>query len=90
MAWRDRPYSHDDESPGAGPMIQIGIPIWTKWVRNLILLNLGVFIFDVLLRNAGKPVIVELFSFRPYEATLGLQWWRTLPACGWFLPIRQP
>jgi membrane associated rhomboid family serine protease len=59
-------------------MIQIGLPIWTKWVRNLILLNLGIFVFDLLLRNTGRPVIRELFSFRPYEATLGLQWWRWL------------
>ncbi|MFQ6048039.1 MAG: rhomboid family intramembrane serine protease, partial [Phycisphaerae bacterium] len=76
MAWRDRPYSAGEPTDRIGPTIQLGLPVWTRWVRNLILINVGIYILELLLRNAGRDFIVELFSFRLYEATAGLQWWR--------------
>lgn len=75
MGWRDRPYSYDDQPSGQGSGLKWSLPPWTKWVRNLIIINMVVFILDALLRGNG-PFIRATFGFRLHEATAGLQIWR--------------
>jgi len=78
MGWQDRPYSGYDPPGGPRPTIHWVWPPLTKWVRNLLIINFGVFALDLILRNGGSTFIPSAFSFHVYEATAGLQVWRWL------------
>ena len=75
MGWQDRPYNRDDGGGRAfgGSQIRFAFPPWTPWVRRLIILNLAIFVLDLL---TGRRLFHYALAFNVHDATGGLQLWR--------------